>query len=221
MMNSAQQPDNGGWLAAGALVGLILLIVGISQCSSPDGDAAGDAANLMNENVSAAIAAQSPAPVEPLNRASVDRGVAHLRVAVGAEGFPGAMIYSQNCYDALSRQFSWAKLDVCGAFDMLAVRSTPDTETSGLDNETRYFESETAAGRYLAAATGAGEDVAKADTRLSQLQSRVARLPSVARHPAPAKSDAAETNTSNVESGSEDWIDNIVGESANALEADE
>lgn len=34
------------------------------------------------------------------------------------------MIYSQNCYDSLSRVFDWGKLDQCGGFDMLAVRAS-------------------------------------------------------------------------------------------------
>jgi hypothetical protein len=129
--------------------------------------------NALDGNLSAAIAAQGPPPVRPLDAASVNRGLAHLRLAFGAEGFSGAMIYSQNCYDALSHAFSWARLDQCGAFDMLAARSIAEADAPG--NEESYFEGETAAGRYLAAATGAGEDSGQADQRLAEIQARARR----------------------------------------------
>jgi hypothetical protein len=183
---SVQKPDNGCALAV--VIGVIvLLILAVGRCSGnrSDGNSASTAYNTANADMSNAIAAQTPPPVEPLNAASVTRGTAHLRTAVTAEGLSGAMIYSQNCYDALTRAFTWAKLDTCGAFDMLAVRSIATAETAGLIYEPGYFESEAAAQRYLAAATGAGQPAAEADARLSQLQARVARARTTGR-PAPA-----------------------------------
>lgn len=101
------------------------------------------------------------------------------------EGLPGEMIYSQNCYDALSRQFSWPKLDACGAFDMRAVQALGDDEATGNEKEVEWFQSETAAGRYLKAAVSAGEDADEADVRLSDLQGRI-----VAAQPQPEKEAA-------------------------------
>ncbi|WP_198350985.1 hypothetical protein [Flavisphingomonas formosensis] len=162
------------------LIGLGLVVIGsTSKCSSSpvggNSNAAADA-SLQKENITTAITAQTPPPVEPLSRPSVRRGIAHMRLANEAEGLSGAMIYSENCYDALSRHFSWAKLDMCGAFDMQAVQSIGDADLTGLDKEAAYFQSETAAGRFLAAATAAGEEAGDADTRLSRLQAEAARI---------------------------------------------
>jgi hypothetical protein len=155
-------------------------------------------ANLMDANISAGVAAQQLPAVEPLSKASVTRGISHFRLAYGVEAFPGAMIYSQNCYDALTHKFTWAKLDACGGFDMLAVRAMEDSDATSLDSEAAYFESEAAAGRYLAAATGGGEAAAEADNRLSNLQAKTAgaALPQSARKIVPPdESDDAIMNS--------------------------
>jgi len=186
---------------------LIVVILAFARCGSSTGNTSYPTANELNANMSNAIAAQSPPPPEPLSAASITRGTGHLRLAVTAEGFSGAMIYSQNCYDALGRAFTWAKLDVCGAFDMLAVRSITDADTGGLANESDYFQSEAAAGRYLAAATGAGEPAPEADQRLSQLQTRTARMRTVGRAPL-STAEPTEVNTSEV--GEADDPDNIL-----------
>ena len=179
---AAQNSD--AWLGCGLVAAVLLGIGAISKCSgTPAPDNA--AANFIDGSVSNGIAAQTPTPVEPLNAAAVTRGTAHLRLAITAEGFPGAMIYSQNCYDSLAHRFAWAKLDTCGAFDMLAVRSIADADTANLTTETGYFQSEAAAGRYLAAATAAGEPATAADSRLSQLQGRIARAATAGRRAAP------------------------------------
>jgi len=159
----------------------------IGRCSTPNTRANNSAAAA---NYAAAlgntVAAQGPPPVEPLSAASVTRGISHLRAAFGAEGFSGAMVYSQNCYDALAHHFSWSKLDQCGAFDALAARSTADADMTGLENEASWFQSETAAGRYLAAATGAGEPADEADRRFSDIQTRAGRSRTVGRRVAPS-----------------------------------
>ena len=171
------------WLGCGAIILVIIALAsGARSCS---GGSANNTAAFVDGNVSNAIAAQPPPPPQPLSVPAVNRGTSHLRTAVTAEGFSGAMIYSQNCYDALAHQFTWARLDTCGAFDMLAVRSIAEADTAGLDNEAGYFQSEAAAGRYLAAATAAGEPAGEADTRLSDLQTRVQRSAVVGRRPAP------------------------------------
>lgn len=173
------------------MVVIVLVVSGLGNCSSSNNGANSAAANFLDENVSAGIAAQTPPPPQPLSAVGVSRGMAHLRLAAAAEGFAGAMVYSQNCYDALGHQFTWAKLDTCGAFDMLAVRSMANADTSALTSEIAYFQSETAAGRYLAAATGAGEPAAEADGRLSQLQARAARARTAGPRPTPVAEPAS------------------------------
>lgn len=180
-----------GWAI---LIGFIILVAAASQCSRRDNPANGSAADT---NYAAAlsntVAAQGPLPVESVSTASVTRGIAHLHTAFTAEGFSGAMVYSQNCYDALAHHFTWAKLDQCGAFDALAARSIADADMTGLDNEASWFQSEAAAGRYLAAATGAGEQADEADRRISDIQRRAARSRTVGRRPAPS-SDIGNTS---------------------------
>jgi hypothetical protein len=163
-------------------------VIGLSSLArNCGGGTANNNAAFVDGNVSNAIAAQPPPPPQPLSAPAVTRGTTHLRAAVTAEGFSGAMIYSQNCYDALAHQFTWAKLDTCGGFDMLAVRSIAEADTANLANEAGYFQSEAAAGRYLAAATAAGEPAREADMRLSDLQTRVRRSALVGSRPAPAQ----------------------------------
>ncbi|MFS2109976.1 hypothetical protein ACCC88_09835 [Sphingomonas sp. Sphisp140] len=117
-----------------------------------------------------------------------------MSAVMQAEGLSGAMIYSQNCYDALSRAFSWAKLDVCGGFDMLAVKAADNAETEGLSAEVEYFASEAAAGRYLAVATKAGEAAEDADKRLEALQRRTDALaPKAKSAPSPVPEDGSDS----------------------------
>jgi len=181
-----KQPDNTGCILIAGIAGVIILALMIGKCSSDTTSNTTDltAANMAASNISTAVAAQGPPPVQPLSEAAIKTGTAQLRQAERAESLSGAMIYSQNCYDALSRQFSWTKLDSCGAADMLAVRTVPEIDIAGLDSEAKYFDSEAAAGRYLAAATGASEPADEADRRLSQLQARVAHTPLPVRRPA-------------------------------------
>jgi hypothetical protein len=139
----------------------------------------------MADAIGNSISAQDKAPPEPLNAKSVRKGAADYRLAAAAEGLSGAMIYSQNCYDALASNFSWTKLDSCGAFDMMTVKFMPEDTETALDKETAYFADETAAGRYLKAATSAGEPADEADSRLADLQARTARLPGPKPSPLP------------------------------------
>jgi hypothetical protein len=156
-----------------AIVGFIMFVILVGKCSSSPDTSASGLANVMDSNISAGVAAQALPKVEPLNSGGIARGIAHFRLAYRAEGAAGAMVYSQNCYDALVHKFGWTKLDTCGAFDMLAVRAMDEAEPAGPGGEPDYFQSEAAAGRYLAAATGAGEASSEADKRLGDLQSKV------------------------------------------------
>jgi hypothetical protein len=182
----AKQPNNGGCILTAIVIGLIVVAVGVGKCSSDTTSNTTDlsASNMAAANISTAVAAQGPPPVQPLSEPAIKSGVAQLRQAEKAESLSGAMIYSQNCYDALGHQFSWTKLDACGAADMLALRTVPEVDVAALDSEAKYFDSEAAAGRYLAAATGAGEPADEADQRLSQLQARVAHTPLPVHKPA-------------------------------------
>lgn len=196
---SSAKQANDGCIVWAVIGGILLLLYLISRCSPDTADTNGiEAMNAANAEMGNAIAAQSPPPPEPLNAASVSRGVAQLRLAAGAEGFSGAMIYSQNCYDALSREFTWARLDQCGAADMLAARSIDSADTVALVSEPTYFQSESAAARYLVAATGAGQPAPEADTRLSQLQGRVARERLAARRPPRPANDGADSDLGNM-----------------------
>lgn len=176
-----------GW-ALGAL-GLVAMIGLVAQCgkvaSSNMSNPASASYNQMADAIGNSISAQDKAPPEPLSQASIRAGAADYRVAIAAENLSGAMIYSQNCYDALAGQFSWSQLDRCGAFDMMTVKLMPEDAESGMDKETAYFDDETAAERYLKAATSAGEPADGADARLAGLQARTARLPGIKPKPIP------------------------------------
>ena len=209
-VGTSKKPDGCAWAAGiGALLFVIYLL---SQCSNSSSTNSSAAMNSANAEMSNSIAAQTPPPVEPLSAASVARGASHYRTVFAAESHSGAMVYSQNCYDALSREFSWAKLDQCGGFDMVAVRAM-DAAASAPSNEQDYFQSEAAAGRYLAAATGAGEPADDADRRLSQLQARSARERAPRPRPSPANDDETEANLGAAVNGALDQsMDELVGE---------
>ena len=188
---AAKQPKNEGCIVGVIIAGLIVVALSVGKCSSTTTGNTSDASasNMAAGNINTAVAAQGPPPVQPLSETAVKQGVVQLRLAEKAESLSGAMVYSQNCYDALVHQFSWSKLDACGAADMLAVRTVPEVDVTGLDSEAKYFDSEAAAGRYLAAATGAGEAADEADRRLSQLQARVGRAPLPVRRPVATPDD--------------------------------
>lgn len=110
---------------------------------------------------------QTAATVEPLSRAEVAAGARALASMRAADGWSGAMIYSRNCYASLERRFAWNDLDRCGGFDASAAGLLDDATIS--DEAATWFESETAAGRYLAAAMKAGGTPADADVRWSKV----------------------------------------------------
>ncbi|WP_148276592.1 hypothetical protein [Sphingobium sp. SYK-6] len=168
-MPHGTQNGLGAWLGLGAIV--IILVAVASQCSTETQTPAQLAAAEFAQNTSQGIAAQTADPIEPMNRASLRQGLADMRAAIKAEGISGAMIYSQNCYEGLSRKFTWVRMDVCGAADMLAVQAVDVADSIRL-SEIGYFESEVAAGRYLAAATSAGQDASEADQRLEKLKAQ-------------------------------------------------
>ncbi|MBB3348389.1 hypothetical protein [Sphingomonas sp. BK069] len=110
------------------------------------------------------------------------------------------MIYSRNCYASLERRFAWNDLDRCGGFDASAAGLLDDATIS--DEAATWFESETAAGRYLAAAIKAGSAPADADVRWSKVGETL-----------PAKKVEAETAESEPsEAALDDAADNLSGQ---------
>jgi hypothetical protein len=174
MANAQAKTGVSGWVAAAIMLGL-LLAIGKCSSSSTNRTAQSFASPTLTSQIET-MPVPTAVPIADLSSASLDKGRQHLTMVLGAEGLPGAMIYSQNCYDALSRDFSWARLDLCGGFDMLAVAAIDTAATDGLSSEVEYFGSEAAAGRYLALATKAGLEAGEADMRLETLQARAKGL---------------------------------------------
>lgn len=124
--NPAAPANDGLGVGCWVLIALAAL-AGIAKCSS-DSPTQQQTSAIMTEApeaIASSIATQSPEPPAALSEASVRKGAQHLAVAAREE-LAGEMIYSQNCYDSLSRHFSWPKLDRCGAFDLAAVEALGD-----------------------------------------------------------------------------------------------
>lgn len=188
---SSGQSSSNGCMGFVVIIGIVIVLAGLGRCgtsSTTSGNSLEAASTEMTQDLKTAVAAQPTKVVEPLSTPSVARGVRQEHLAFAAEGLSGAMIFSQNCYDALSRSFDWKRLDRCGAADLAASRSVPEGDSSQLEKESVYFDSEAAAQRYLGAATAAGEEAGEADRRLEDLKTRVARaarvvIPSVPERP--------------------------------------
>jgi hypothetical protein len=162
----------------------------MSYCSKNNGASSSTSAPDNYEQAADNLEA-APEVAEPasLNAVAVRKGSAQLRLITSIDLPSAPQIFSKNCYDALSKRFNWTQLDRCGGFDAAAVRLMEvGAFTSGLEAE--YFESETAAGRYLTAATGNGLAASLADERWAALEG-------LARRVAPAKNVEADATTSN------------------------
>lgn len=157
------------------IIGTLVVLANVSKCSStsPRTPAEVAASDPVIKTLTSSVAAQTPPAVQPLSSPAVREGFAEMGKAFASEGLSGSMIYSQNCYDALSHAFSWRLLDTCGAADLKGVASVPEDEVSGVEKEIAYFQSEVAAARYLGATTGAGASAEDADTRLIEIQQRL------------------------------------------------
>jgi hypothetical protein len=189
MTDAKPEKGSGGWLLILGVLGLLFLV---GMCSSSDDDTApGFASQSLSQQI-AAMPAPTEVVIAPLSSASVRKARRHLDAVIAAEGLSGAMIYSQNCYDALSHAFSWARLDQCGGFDLLAVSAVDTTSVSGLATEVAYFGSEEAAGRYLALAIKGGQVPGEADLRWSQLEQEANKLAPVSVVETPTPSETTE-----------------------------
>jgi hypothetical protein len=164
------------WQGIAAVIGVILLI-GYCAGRRPASTSSDyqSSTTPMGATTSGNMAAPAQVQYEELRPGSVQRGQAHLRLASQNEGLTGARIYSENCYAALTRSFSWARLDQCGAADLAAARLAASAPPAASAADIAHFEPETAAGRYLRAATGAGATAEVADQRLSALQGLLVR----------------------------------------------
>ncbi|WP_162792331.1 hypothetical protein [Novosphingobium sp. P6W] len=154
---------------------ILIVVIAIAQCSSAQKSEQQQAAANFTSQTSEAIASAAPPAVAPLEALSIKSAAKDFRRVYTADALAGAMIFSQNCYEGLAHEFSWARLDECGAFDVMAVQKL-DADPGNTSSEAAYFESETAAGRYLAAVISAGENPDAADQRLAELQTRSAAL---------------------------------------------
>jgi hypothetical protein len=160
--------SGGGWLLGGVCVVIIVIAAATNQGkSSPQQDSVSPA-TVAAEDASPQVAPPAPAALSP---EEVRTGLRHFASTKEAGGVQGMMIYSQNCHEALGRDFSWAKLDRCGAFDQRASIELADE----VGTEATYFEEETVAGRYLQAALKAGEPAEEADQRLAMLQAKITK----------------------------------------------
>lgn len=125
------------------------------------------------ENSQAALTPAQPLPLDPT---AARRGYEQFRM-IAAAHVPGASeIFSQNCYEALGKAFDWRQLDRCGAYDALAVHWTEQNDSIAGNDDLTYFQSETAATRYLQAATSGGLPAGQADTRWAALQSTALKV---------------------------------------------
>ena len=172
------KPDRGGVFVVALVIGIL---IAIAKCSpSTNGGTSTGAAAAVEEvgnaqqALVAAVAVQVPPPVQKLSARGVRSGASRVSLA-SREGLAGELIYSQNCYDALGRQFTWMKLDECGGFDVEASLSLGEEVSAGSERENAWFDGEAAAGRYLKAATAAGQEADAADNRLAALQAQVGR----------------------------------------------
>jgi hypothetical protein len=174
----AEKTTNDGqgcsWLIGGAVV--LALLISIGKCASKSEQAAPSSAATWSDEATPAPT-PTPTPVLPLVGVSTRRASRDFQIAMAEPG--GDKIYSENCFAALGAAFNWPKLDACGAFDQLVIRRINLTNFDGT-SDVAYFDPETAAGRYLAAATSHGSTADEADERFAALQ----RLSANARVPA-------------------------------------
>jgi hypothetical protein len=168
-------PENGCGAIGYGLLGLIGLSFAISFCSKQDGGGdTSDASGNYEQAADNLEASAEPTEPLPLDASAVNVGAGQLKL-VAALDLPGSrQIFSQNCYDSISKKFDWHQLDRCGGFDALAVRWI-ETRTVG-ESELEYFQSEAAATRFLSAATANGLAGGEADVRWANLEASVRKL---------------------------------------------
>ncbi|MFL6546495.1 MAG: hypothetical protein ACJ8LM_15135 [Candidatus Udaeobacter sp.] len=174
-----------GCLAAGILgVGFLLWAVGQKDA----GTSALNSASAYDGNLSTtAEATASPQPPAPLDVRAARRAFGQFRMVAAAHVPGSSEIFSQNCYEGLTKPISWYELDRCGAYDALAVRWVQENDSTAGNDDLTYFQSETAATRYLQEATRGGLLADQADTRWATLQSMALKTTLVRQAAAPVE----------------------------------
>ena len=181
-------PENGCGAIGYGLLSLVGLVLVVSFCSKQErGRDASDATGNYEQAADNLEASVQPGEPLPLDASAVNRGAGQLKIVASLD-LPGSrQIFSQNCYDALSKTFDWHQLDRCGGFDALAVRWI-ETNTAS-EGEAEYFQSEAAATRFLSAATANGLVGGEADVRWANLEASVRKVV-LPRPPAVANGDS-------------------------------
>lgn len=164
-----QQPSNkrGAWLAGATIAGIIMVVAAVSSPGSkPPIEDARTNSNLA-EIPEVPVLAPSQVKLPAVNSGSVARAARHLKLALDAEGFAGAMVYSQNCFASLATTFSWGKLDQCEGFDSLATVALSQSFEQG--PEADYFQENASHARFTAAALQHQGEPSSVESHLSDL----------------------------------------------------
>lgn len=161
----------------------------------------------------------TPVEVPEPALADVHRAARHAGLALGAEGAEGAQIYSQACFASLERKFSWSKLDQCGSFDALVIRTETPAELGSLGEWNGWFTAEAAQARYDSAAKAGGSDQPAADSRQSALLMLANREPVSRVVPPGSVMDSIEEDSGSADEAELD--ETIETELANALAGEE
>lgn len=193
------QAGEDGSASAWAVVGLIIaVLVGTSLCSKEPDRASVQSTNdalALNMDVTGPDAA--PSGPLPLDGSAVERGGRQLRVVAALQLSGSPRIFSQNCYDALEKAFDWRQLDRCGGFDAQAARWAEQSLEVSSD-EAEYFQSETAATRFLSSATANGLAGPDADVRWESVQALARKIPLPPTDPPAPSSEVAEPAVDNL-----------------------
>lgn len=171
-----------GWVLAGIIfIGVMVWVS--SSPSATEGDNTTSATSVAApESSDTNLVAAGPPPPSPLDRSAAQRGYAQFRKLAGLSADGSAQIYSRNCYEAIGKVFDWHQLDRCGGFDAIASRWTDEAEAVDAD-ALSYFQSETAATRFLQAAASNGLSGAEADQRWARIQAMAQQAKIGIKHP--------------------------------------
>lgn len=163
--------DNSGKFGIAAVVGVVVLMVylGRGDRVATSADSEPTVAPTADRTISGPTSPPSPTPAatQSLSRARVRAGITMLATMRRADGWDGALVFSRNCHAALETTFNWGGLDRCGGFDAAAAAQIDDPNIT--EEAAEWFQSEAAAGRYLALTTTAGLPPEEADARWSAL----------------------------------------------------
>jgi hypothetical protein len=211
--------DGGGkglLLVIAAVVGGVMLFSNKGEQADAIGDQSVNlgGSELTTPPAAPQAASTAPAPAD----ASALTGARHLRLALDAEAFAGAIVYSQNCYASLTRRFSWQKLDQCGAFDALAqVGARESTEIT--PDEAAYFDAAATEARFLAAAAPANVEETGVREHIRGVQVAALSHLAVLQAPAPAPvPNPVFEPASEVASAEEPWLA-VPDEAGSAVES--